>query len=87
MPVQPNATFTFTSYTVDDGGITLHFVCPNPGPGEANDYYVAVTDAELAAVSTAPQFVTLVTTKLQRKIRASGIASKLDPRIGSSLVI
>lgn len=87
MPVQANATFTFTAYEVIDGGITLAFVCLNPGPGEANDYSVLVTDAELAAVTTMQQFVTLVTNKLQRKIRAAGIAAKLDPRIGSSLVI
>ena len=87
MPVQANATFTFTAYEVRDDGIRMDFVCLNPGPGQANDYSIVITDAELAAVSTVPQFTTLVTNKLQRKIRASGIAAKLDPRIGAALVI
>lgn len=87
MPVQANATFTFTAYEVTDAGIVMAFVCLNPGPGEANDYSVLVTDAELAAVTTAPQFTALVQTKLQRKVRGAGIASKLDARIGQSLTV
>lgn len=87
MPVQANATFTFTAYEVTDAGIRMDFVCPNPGAGEANDYAILVTDAELATVTTLPQFTTLVTSKLQRKIRATNIATKLDPRLGQSLII
>ena len=82
MAVQANATFTFTAYEVGDGGIWLFFVCTNPGPGLANDYNIFLTDAELAAVTTQPQLATLIRTELERKIRATGIASKLDPFIG-----
>lgn len=87
MPVQPNASFTFTSYTVEDVGTTMRFVCANPGPGEPNDYSILVTDADLSTVSTDPQFTALVRSKLQRKIRASGISDKLDSRLGQSLVV
>ena len=87
MPVQANAHFTFTSYEIGDGGIWMFFVCNDPGPGQPNDYNIFVTDSELAAVTTVPQLNTLVTQKLQRKIRASNIAPKLDPLIGQTLVI
>lgn len=80
-------TLTFTSYEVTDGGITLHFVSPDPGPNRPSDYYVALTDAELAGVSTQAQLQTLVTTKLNRKLRAVGSSTKLDPFIGQSLTI
>lgn len=80
-------TLTFTSYEVTDTGITLHFVSPDPGPGKPLDYYVMLADAEIAGVSTQPQLRTLVTTKLNRKLRAVGFSTKLDPFIGQSLVI
>ena len=87
MPVQPNATFTFASYEIEDTGIRLHFVSPNPGPGQPSDYYVFCTDAELAAITTQPQLVNLVDNKLNRAIRAANIASKLDQFVGQSRVI
>ena len=87
MPVQANAHFTFTSYEVTDGGIRMFFVCTDPGPGQPNDYDIFLTDAELAPITTAPQLNTLVTNKLNRKIRAVNIAPKLDPFIGQTLVI
>lgn len=80
-------TLTFTDYTVLDDGIQFHFASPDPGAGQPSDYYVQATDAELAAVTTQAQLRTLVTNKLQRKLRATGIATKLDPFIGQSLVI
>lgn len=95
MPVQPNATFRFDSpdghtpaYEVQDypiSGVLMHFVCPAPGPGQPTGYDIFLTDAELAAITTANQLRTLVETKLNRKIRATGIASKLDAFIGQSV--
>ena len=87
MAVQANATFIFESYTVEDGGIRLIFLCPNPGPGNESLYYILLTDVDLAAVTTQAQLRNLVETKLKRSIRATGIASKLDQFIGQSLVL
>ena len=80
--------FRFEEYEVLDGGITLHFVVPDPGAGRPNDYYVLVTDAELAGASNTAQLRTLVQTKLERKFRAAGgIAARLDPFLGQSLTV
>lgn len=87
MTLAANAVMTFTDYQVTDQGILFHFVCANPGPGQPSDYYVLVTDTELAGVSTQQQLVTLVTGKLQRRFRATGIATKLDPLVGQSITI
>lgn len=77
----------FEGYEVTDGGITLHFVAPIPPLRGASDYFILLTDAELAGVSTQAQLRTLVMNKLNRKIRATGIATKLDPFIGQTLTV
>lgn len=87
MPLATNATMTFTDYETGDEGITLHFVSPNPGPGQVSDYFILLTDADLATITTQLQLKNLVETKLKRKLRANGIAAKLDPFIGQSLII
>ena len=84
-PVKANATFTLESYEVTDDGILMEFLCPDPGGGNESLYYIRLTDAELAAVTTQQELRTLVTTKLERKIRAANIASKLDQFIGESI--
>lgn len=78
---------TFKSYVVDDSGVAMTFVNFTPGAGLPTDYTIRVTDSELAAVSTANQLRTLVVGKLQRKIQAAGIASKLDTFIGQTVTI
>lgn len=80
-------TLTFIRYTVADTGIQLAFNADYPGPGRENEIVITLTDAELAGISTQVQLRALVTNKLNRKIRASGIATKLDPFIGQSLTI
>ena len=87
MALKPSAVLVFTSYEVVDEGITMHFISPDPGPGQPSDWYVLLTDADLATVIDAATFQALVLTKLRRKFRAQGIASKLDARIGASLTI
>ena len=87
MGLNPNVSMTFTEYGITDTGIQMNFVCYNPGPGLPTDYTVFLTDAEIAAVSNLAQFKSLVLGKLQRKFRATGIASKLDQYIGQSVVI
>lgn len=82
-----NATMVFTDYQIKDEGLELHFVCPNPGAGEASDYYVLATDAELSVITKVSEFKTLIVNKLQRKLRAANLASKLDPYVGQSVVI
>lgn len=81
------ADFTFLGYTVEDAGIEMEFVNPFPGPGKPTNYTIRLTDNELAGVTTPAQLRTLVTTKLQRKVQASGIASKLDAFIGQTVTI
>lgn len=80
-------TCTFTAYDVQDGGIELRFVALDPGAGNPSDYYIQLTDTDLSAITTQLQLKTLVQTKLNRKIRAAGIAVKLDPFIGQSLAV
>ena len=87
MALKVSATMTFTGYVVRDDGIQLNFSCATPGAGEPTDYAILLTDSDLAAITTQAQLSTAVRTKLERKFRLSGIASKLDPFIGQSLVI
>ena len=87
MALRTNASLTFTDYSVDDEGIHLHFVSPDPGPGEPSDYYIVLRDTDLAGVTTQGALRTLVENKLKRKLRSAGIASKLDSFIGQSLVV
>ena len=81
-------TFTFTNYEVLDTGVRLYFISPDPGAGQPTDRYAVVTDAELTAATTTILLRQLVLDKLNRKFRAaSGIATRLDPFIGQSLII
>lgn len=83
-------TLTFTSYVVLDDpvlSIRFHFVSPDPGPGADSDYYVTLTQTELDGISTQVALRNALTAKLERKLRAIGISSKLDPLIGQSIVI
>jgi hypothetical protein len=81
------ADLTFKGYAVQDTGIQMDFVNFFPGPGKPTDYSIFLTDAELSAVATQVQLRTLVTTKLQRKLQAAGIATKLDQFIGQTVTI
>ena len=85
MTLKTNATMTFNSYKVEEGGIRLVFLCPDPGAGEESYWNVLITDAELGTITTAQQFKDMVKTKLQRLFRATGIATKLDALIGQSI--
>ena len=78
---------TFLRYSVEDDATYLEFLWPDPGAGKATNYTIRLTDAELATVSTQPQLRTLITGKLQRKIQAVGIASKLDLFVGQAVTI
>lgn len=78
---------TFIDYAVTDNGVEMRFLADNPGAGNPSYYTILITDAEIAGISTAPQLRTLVTTKLNRKLRATGFATKLDPFIGQSVTI
>lgn len=87
MALAANATMTFTAYRVEDGGIRMWFVCSNPGGGEPSDYDVFLTDSEITGTANLAALKTLVTTKLNRRYRASTVASRLDPLIGQSITI
>lgn len=78
---------TFLDFGMEDSGIRLHFLCTDPGPEQENDYYIMITIAELEAVTTQIQLRTLVQDRLNLKIRAQGVASKLIPFIGQTLVV
>jgi hypothetical protein len=73
----------FVSYTVEDAGTVLTFERLDAD----QKYAILLTDAELAGVSTPTALRTLVTTKLNRKIKASLVASKLDAFIGQSVTL
>lgn len=87
MAVKPNATFRFTDYLVDDDGIHLHYVCLDPGGGESSDYYLLMTFAEAEGITNLASYNAWITARLQRNIRAAGIASKLDSLIGRAVTI
>lgn len=87
MAIKPNCSFKFTGYDVEDLGVRLTFVAQDPGPGLDTDYSIVVTPAELAAAGNMQAVLSLVTSKLQQRIRANGVASKLDQFIGQSIVI
>ena len=77
---------TFVGYEVDDSGVIFNFVAVGDGIG-ASDYFVRLTDAELAAISTPAQLRDTLLVKLRRKVNREGIASKLDSFIGQVLTI
>jgi FPC/CPF motif-containing protein YcgG len=85
--IPANSSFTFMGYKVTDDGVIMTFTCLAPGAGNNTDDQILATFAELASVATAQDLRNLVTTKLQQKIRATGVASKLDSFIGQSLTI
>lgn len=87
MTLRANAVMTFKTYVIGDSGIQMNFVCLDPGPGETTDYSIFLTDADLAGVSTQGQLANLITTKFNRKVRATNIASKLDQFINQSITI
>lgn len=87
MPINANTDFTFKSYTITDDGIDFNFDAFNPGPGQRTGYSVFCTDAELSGITQSSELRSLLQTKLNRKIRATGIASKLDPFIGSVITV
>lgn len=88
MPLTTNSIMVFASYEIQDGGVVLRFTCANPGAGMANDWYILLTDAEIAGATNQAQLRTLVTDKLNRKFRAAGgISTRLDPFIGQSVTI
>lgn len=87
MALTTNAVMTFVGYEVEDTAILFHFVCAAPGSGEPSDYYIRLTDTELNATTNTTQLRSALTTKLQRKLRASGIASRLDSFVGQTITV
>lgn len=87
MPLKDTSTLTFMDFAMEDSGVRLHFQCLDPGPGEKCDYHILLTVTELVAVTTQLQLKTLVQDRLNTQIRAQGVASKLSPFIGQSLVV
>lgn len=87
MSLASNATMTFTGYRIEHNGIRMSFVCANPGGGEPSDYDVFLTDEELSGAVNTAALKTLVTSKLGRLYRATGLSGKLDPLIGQSITI
>lgn len=80
------ADFTFQGWGAEDSGYRLRFVCQTPGPGEASDYDVAVTDAEMAGI-TVQNLRTLVISRLERKVKAAAVATRLNGFIGQSVTV
>ena len=74
----------FLSYAVETDGVSLLFAVIS---ADIKEYTIFFTDAELAAITTQLQLRNAVITKLQRKVQAAGIASKLDTFIGQQVTI
>lgn len=87
MPLAANAIMTFIGYTIEDTGVRMRFVCSNPGGGEPSDYECLLTDAEVSGSANTAALRTLVTNKLNRRYRATGLSAKLDPLIGQTMTI
>ena len=87
MAYKANVVLTFVEYEVRDDGTVLTFLAADPGPEQESFIPCFLTNEELATVTTGLQLRNLLQTKLNRRIRASGIASKLDPFIGQSLTV
>jgi len=81
------ASFRFVAYRVKDSTIDMLFDWADAPPGTCTDIVVVLTDAELAAVSSQANLVALARTKLKRKMKAEGIANKLDAAIGQTIMI
>jgi len=77
---------TFEGYNVLNDGVALEF---RPGENTTKDarFTVFLSDAELTTIVTLAQLRAIVISKLQRKVQAAGIASKLDPLVGQSVTI
>jgi len=80
MAIRSNAVLTLQrDYTYDDhNGITFHFVCLDPGPGEANDYYISLTSAEFDAAVSNVLFRNELQSRLERLLRGNDILAKID---------
>lgn len=87
MALPANTALTFQGYQVTDPGTRLDFLAADPGPGQSAEVSILLTDADLATVTTQVQLRNLVTSRLQRKVRAAGIAAKLDQFIGQSVTV
>lgn len=84
MALKPNAVMKFTGYEFTDSGVTLRFLCEDPGAGEQSIWEVGVTDAELASVSNVAQFGQMVMAKMTRRYRQN---TQLDNLIGRQVTI
>ena len=87
MSLPPNSELTLMDYQITDLGLDLRFVCFVPGPGQATDYSIVLTDADLVGVATQAQLRSLVISRLQRKLRATALTAKIDPFVGQTVTI
>lgn len=88
MSLRANAPMQFTRYeTLDNGLVRLWFVSGDPGPGEASDYDITLTDAQITEAANAAALRTLAQTALDRKYRGATIAAKLDPVLGAEFTV
>lgn len=86
MSIAANAVFTMVGYRLEPELVYLQFRCLNPGPGNATDYEIALTDAEITSNSNT-QLRTLVEQKLLRLFRPTTLTTKLDTLVGQSITI
>jgi hypothetical protein len=87
MPLNPTATMTFVDYEVLETGVRCHFVSPNPGAGQDSDYYIVLSDVDLAGTTTQAQLAALAKAALNRKLLATGVAATLATLIGQNIIL
>ncbi len=86
LPIKANTQFTLDRYAIEDTGVRFYFIAFDPGPGLESEYNVFIIDGDINNTN-ANQMATLITTRLTRKIRATGLTTKIDPIIGQKWTV
>ena len=84
--LKEGALLHFSEYLVKDGETILAFLCFDPGPGQASEYTIILTDAEMKNLPL-NDFRKLCQDKLDRKLREKGIRASLDQFLGEEFTI
>lgn len=76
-------------YTVDPAanGITLQFVCNDPGPGLPTDYPLFFPHDELEGATNLTQLRTLINGRIDRYIGSDATIARVTQIIGESFTV
>jgi hypothetical protein len=89
--LRPNAEMIFQNFRVNEfGGVTLHFTCADPGPGQEGDYYVSFSLDEVSLISSDDDIKSAAITKLReqhRPVLTTDIEGILKGLVGKSITV